>query len=124
MQQTRNASEEEAWMEPLQVRVSQLCIYMLAFFQFVCLALGLTHHVCRHSGGENLAEDRYKLPKIDGVRCPTGDAKLTGPGDYGSLGVPFVIHAGTNMNPFIHNSHISLALPWSTDFLIICCETT
>jgi len=29
----------------------------------------------------------------DEVRCPTGQAKITGPGRYGSLGVEYVIHA-------------------------------
>jgi O-acetyl-ADP-ribose deacetylase (regulator of RNase III) len=27
------------------------------------------------------------------VRCPTGSAVITGPGDYGDLQVPFVVHA-------------------------------
>jgi O-acetyl-ADP-ribose deacetylase (regulator of RNase III) len=45
------------------------------------------------AGGPNLAKDRMALPIRMGVRCFTGDAKLTGPGDYGTLHVPYVIHA-------------------------------
>ena len=67
------------------------------------------------AGGRNLYEDRLSLPVIAAeepphvdegdmsdngggayyvrLRCPTGDAKITGPGDYGRLRVPYVIHA-------------------------------
>ena len=40
------------------------------------------------------------LPFIEGrVRCPRGSAKITGPKHYGSLRVPYVIHAvGPNYN--------------------------
>jgi O-acetyl-ADP-ribose deacetylase (regulator of RNase III) len=46
------------------------------------------------AGGENLADDRMALKQIaPGIRCKTGSAVITGPGDYGSLKVPFVVHA-------------------------------
>jgi O-acetyl-ADP-ribose deacetylase (regulator of RNase III) len=51
------------------------------------------------AGGPNLNRDRHMLPVLtmtdygDAVRCPVGYAVLTGPGEYGSLQVPYVIHA-------------------------------
>ncbi len=50
------------------------------------------------AGGKNLHDDRVALPIVyieDGipVRCPVGESKMTGPGDYGDLKVPYVIHA-------------------------------
>jgi O-acetyl-ADP-ribose deacetylase (regulator of RNase III) len=58
------------------------------------------------AGGPNLDRDRAMLPVIDvataddadtdaddPVRCPVGQAVVTGPGEYGSLQVPYVIHA-------------------------------
>jgi len=48
------------------------------------------------AGGINLANDRLKLPlldKIRKIRIQTGDAVLTGPGNYGDLHVANVIHA-------------------------------
>ena len=55
------------------------------------------------AGGKNLKADRLALPIIGEkgkkVRCPTGDAKIVGPGIYGNLAVPYVIHAvGPNYN--------------------------
>ncbi|CAB9508712.1 Macro domain-containing protein [Seminavis robusta] len=59
-----------------------------------CLFGGGVDGAITSAGGPNLAEDRRKLPRISSdVRCHTGDAKVTGPGDYGDLRVPFVIHA-------------------------------
>ena len=45
------------------------------------------------AGGTNLAKDRHNVPNSDGVRCKTGQAVLTGPGNYDMLKVPYVIHA-------------------------------
>lgn len=52
------------------------------------------------AGGPKLHRDRLALPVLvghhnggDEVRCPTGEAKITGPNDYGSIGTPYVIHA-------------------------------
>lgn len=84
-----------------------------------CLGGGGVDGAISAAGGGNLARDRHALPLIskkmsssgsadcrnDGeeeddefymqeeVRCPTGGAVITGPGDYGALHVPFVIHA-------------------------------
>jgi O-acetyl-ADP-ribose deacetylase (regulator of RNase III) len=58
-----------------------------------CLGGGGVDGAITQAGGPNLAKDRKALPKRMGVRCFTGDAKLTGPGDYGTLAVPYVIHA-------------------------------
>jgi O-acetyl-ADP-ribose deacetylase len=66
-----------------------------------CLGGGGVDGAITSAGGPSLAEDRKALPILDlaeearegGVRCPTGQAKLTGPGKYGSLNVPYVIHA-------------------------------
>jgi O-acetyl-ADP-ribose deacetylase (regulator of RNase III) len=45
------------------------------------------------SGGEALAQDRLNLPSVDGVRCPTGSAVITGPNKYGNIKTPYIIHA-------------------------------
>lgn len=59
------------------------------------------------AGGDALFADREKLPLVEKVklplakmsskpakiRCCTGDAVITGPKRYGSLRVPYVIHA-------------------------------
>lgn len=58
-----------------------------------CLGGGGVDGAISTAGGPNLAKDRKALPKHMGVRCFTGDAKLTGPGYYGTLQVPYVIHA-------------------------------
>jgi O-acetyl-ADP-ribose deacetylase (regulator of RNase III) len=64
-----------------------------------CLGGGGVDGAITTAGGPNLAKDRKALPTHMGVRCFTGDAKLTGPGKYGSLEVPYVIHAvGPNYN--------------------------
>ena len=57
------------------------------------------------AGGITLYEDRAKLPLLDmGIRCRTGSAVITGPGDYGTLGVPYVIHAvGPNYMEYNHD---------------------
>ena len=60
-----------------------------------CLGGGGVDGAISQAGGENLYNDRLALPIVGngGIRCPTGQAKLTGPGDYGDLNVPFVVHA-------------------------------
>lgn len=59
-----------------------------------CLGGGGVDGAITSAGGLNLHEDRLALPTVRGqIRCPTGEARLTGPGDYGSLRVPYVIHA-------------------------------
>jgi O-acetyl-ADP-ribose deacetylase len=50
------------------------------------------------AGGRTLVKDRLALPVLsrtttDAIRCWTGDAVMTGPGAYGELKVPFVVHA-------------------------------
>lgn len=58
------------------------------------------------AGGHRLYEDRVKLPVLERrgdyeIRCHVGSAVMTGPGDYGELRVPYVIHAvGPNYNGF------------------------
>mmetsp|Transcript_24917 Transcript_24917/g.33028 ORF Transcript_24917/g.33028 Transcript_24917/m.33028 type:complete len:251 (-) Transcript_24917:1299-2051(-) len=64
-----------------------------------CLGGGGVDGAITDAGGPNLAKDRLSLPietsekGWGNVRCKTGDAKITGPNSYGSLHVPFVIHA-------------------------------
>lgn len=63
-----------------------------------CLGGGGVDGAISDAGGRELFEHRIALPLIenesgDFVRCPTGKAKLTGPGNYGSLYVKYVIHA-------------------------------
>jgi O-acetyl-ADP-ribose deacetylase (regulator of RNase III) len=59
-----------------------------------CLYGGGVDGAISDAGGHTLAADRERLPQVaPGCRCPTGQAKLTGPGRYGRLHVPYVIHA-------------------------------
>ncbi|KAL3905777.1 MAG: hypothetical protein SGARI_004301 [Bacillariaceae sp.] len=61
-----------------------------------CLGGGGVDGAIGDAGGESLFLDRKALPIIPesgGIRCETGDAVITGPGDYGKLRVPYVIHA-------------------------------
>jgi O-acetyl-ADP-ribose deacetylase (regulator of RNase III) len=59
-----------------------------------CLGGGGVDGAISDAGGESLSRDRQALPLLErGIRCPTGSAVLTGPGKYGTLQVPYVIHA-------------------------------
>ena len=83
-----------------------------------CLGGGGVDGAINNAGGKNLWKDREELPVVqiitadDGtrrrssrrsssgsasgaveIRCPTGGAVITGPNNYGSLKVPYVIHA-------------------------------
>lgn len=59
-----------------------------------CLGGGGVDGAIGNAGGETLFRDRNALPILEGgIRCPTGGAVLTGPGKYGELQVPYVIHA-------------------------------
>lgn len=70
-----------------------------------CLGGGGVDGAISAAGGLNLDKDRRALPLLPNpaggprVRCPTGSAVVTGPGDYGRLNVPFVIHA---VGPIYH----------------------
>lgn len=66
----------------------------------VCLGGGGVDGAISAAGGPNLMHDRLRLPFVAddgpscrGVRCPTGEDVITGPGDYGDLSVSYVIHA-------------------------------
>lgn len=92
-----------------------------------CIGGGGVDGAISRAGGPNLEEDRWALPVLNNtnnaedtkmqeadddndsdsslpplsVRCHTGSAVLTGPGDYGALQVPYVIHAvGPNFHLF------------------------
>jgi len=76
-----------------------------------CLGGGGVDGAITSAGGPSLAADRLALPILyttkynndddgdddddddDAIRCCTGCAKITGPGQYGNLSVPYVIHA-------------------------------
>lgn len=65
-----------------------------------CLGGGGVDGAISKAGGAALARDRRALPVVDRdeytghpIRCPTGTSVITGPGEYGSLGTPYVIHA-------------------------------
>jgi O-acetyl-ADP-ribose deacetylase (regulator of RNase III) len=65
-----------------------------------CLGGGGVDGAISTAGGPKLLRDRLALPILvrnhdhgDEVRCPTGEAKMTGPNEYGSIGTPYVIHA-------------------------------
>ena len=81
----------------------------------VCLGGGGVDGAITRAGGPNLAQDREDLPVVDAdgmpvlegdIRCPTGHAVVTGPNDYGSLQVPYVIHAvGPNYSDFAFGNY-------------------
>ena len=59
-----------------------------------CQGGGGVDKAITEAGGLRLAQARALLPKLPGgIRCPTGQAKVTGPDKFGSIGVPYVIHA-------------------------------
>jgi O-acetyl-ADP-ribose deacetylase (regulator of RNase III) len=59
-----------------------------------CLGGGGVDGAITAAGGENLHKDRLALKVgANRVRCPTGQARLTGPNDYDELSVNHVIHA-------------------------------
>jgi O-acetyl-ADP-ribose deacetylase len=60
-----------------------------------CLGGGGIDGAITTAGGLNLANDRLRLPVIQGTsdRCRVGQAVMTGPNTYGDLMVPYVIHA-------------------------------
>lgn len=67
-----------------------------------CRGGGGVDRAISEAGGPNLDRDRAMLPAIQfDVRCEVGQAVVTGPGEYGSLKVPFVIHAvGPDYNDY------------------------
>jgi O-acetyl-ADP-ribose deacetylase len=68
-----------------------------------CLGGGGVDGAITAAGGYELFCARMALPQIEGksVRCLTGDAKLTGPGIFGTIKTNHVIHAvGPNYNKF------------------------
>ncbi|KAL7440302.1 hypothetical protein ACHAXH_006188, partial [Discostella pseudostelligera] len=61
------------------------------------------------AGGSNLLSDRMNLPPVYGVRCFTGRAVMTGPNNYDTLAVPYVIHAvGPNYSTYNANDEESM----------------
>jgi len=69
-----------------------------------CLGGGGVDGAISNAGGPNLLADRMALPEKTGIRCPSGEAVITGPGSYGTLRVPYVIHAvGPNYMSFDNN---------------------
>lgn len=67
-----------------------------------CLGGGGVDAAISKAGASKLLQDRLGLPivstkqlknGVQEIRCPTGEAKITGPGTYGEIHVPYVIHA-------------------------------
>lgn len=71
-----------------------------------CLGGGGVDGAISDAGGEALFKARMALPLIKGVkgdfvRCPTGEAKITGPDEFGEIMTNHVIHAvGPHYNEF------------------------
>jgi O-acetyl-ADP-ribose deacetylase len=102
----------------------------------ICLGGGGIDGAITDAGGPTLAEDRLSLPvvinneintkisskrkgddsgnilsqqNIESIRCRTGSAVITGPGNYGKLYVPYVIHAvGPNFYKFLKSNQEEL----------------
>lgn len=60
-----------------------------------CLGGGGVDGAINNAGGISLLKDRFALPIVgeQDVRCHTGSAVITGPNRYGSLKVPYIVHA-------------------------------
>lgn len=61
-----------------------------------CIGGGGLDGAIAKAGGPKLMNDRLALPYVSQstkIRCLRGQAKVTGPNRYGSLRVPYVIHA-------------------------------
>mmetsp|Transcript_4844 Transcript_4844/g.11140 ORF Transcript_4844/g.11140 Transcript_4844/m.11140 type:complete len:394 (-) Transcript_4844:1543-2724(-) len=61
-----------------------------------CLYGGGVDGAINEAGGPGLWMDRKALPVLEGtgdIRCRTGGAVVTGPNRYGTLRVPYVVHA-------------------------------
>jgi O-acetyl-ADP-ribose deacetylase (regulator of RNase III) len=71
-----------------------------------CLGGGDVDGAISDAGGDRLLKARLALPTMvtttrKSVRCPTGQAVLTGPDRFGTLKVPFVVHAvGPNYHDY------------------------
>ena len=100
-----------------------------------CIGGGGIDGAINDAGGRMLIADRRALPIIttqrggsgggNGVRCPTGNAVITGPNTYGRLHVPYVIHAVgpnyaarySNMNEDDYNGYDANGTQESDDLL-------
>ena len=80
-----------------------------------CLGGGGVDGAITKAGGRRLEQARQALPLVQPssssstttIRCPTGQAVLTGPNVYGSLSVPYIIHAvGPNYNHYQHRDEL------------------
>ena len=66
-----------------------------------CLGGGGVDGAISSAGGTNLYQDRLNLPIVNGIRCKTGTAVLTGPNTYDKLHTSHVIHAvGPNYHQY------------------------
>lgn len=73
-----------------------------------CLGGGGVDGAISNAGGNALYKARLALPIVHGkyVRCPEGDAKITGPGEFGSIMTNHVIHAvGPDYNDFYREDY-------------------
>jgi O-acetyl-ADP-ribose deacetylase (regulator of RNase III) len=69
-----------------------------------CIAGGGIDGAITNAGGPRLSKDRGAIGSFNGIRCPMGQARITGPGYYGSLKVNYVIHAvGPNYKSYEGN---------------------
>jgi O-acetyl-ADP-ribose deacetylase (regulator of RNase III) len=74
-----------------------------------CIAGGGIDGAITNAGGPRLSKDRGAIGSFNGIRCTTGQARITGPGYYGRLKVNYVIHAvGPNYKSYQGNDFESL----------------
>lgn len=103
-----------------------------------CLGGGGVDGAISDAGGPNLLQDRLALPMVSekrkrgkdamvneeaGIRCRTGDAVMTGPGEYGELKVSFVVHAvGPNYHRYDNFATPDKLLRSAYQTSLDCCQ--
>jgi O-acetyl-ADP-ribose deacetylase (regulator of RNase III) len=108
----------------------------------LCLGGGGVDGAVNRLGGPNMRQDRFALPVLEElrpaaspttgkgtasqkhIRCKTGHAVVTGPKEYGSLKVPYVVHAvGPNYRDYRETEQFDKLLQSAYRNSLECCKT-